>query len=155
MSALQIVELIIVLITLLIALFCLKITLQTKRRYEKIALKLGAGEDFTKILDKYIQDVESVKNQNDQIAEYCTFLDKECSESIKKVGLVKYDAFINTKNKLSFALALLNRDNTGIVINSIYGVDSSNVYTKPITKGSSKFNLTAEEVEAIKIASEK
>ena len=54
MSALQIVELVIIINTFLVSLFCLNTTLKTKKRYEKIALKLGAGEDFTKILDKYI-----------------------------------------------------------------------------------------------------
>ena len=39
-----------------------------------------------------------------------------------------------------------------MILNSIYGVDDSNVYAKPIIKGKSKYNLSYEEEEAIKIA---
>ena len=69
--------------------------------------------------------------------------------------MVKYDAFNNTKNKLSFALALLDRNNNGIVINNIYGIEDSNAYAKPIEKGKSKYNLSAEEEDAIKKAMQK
>ena len=55
---------------------------------------------------------------------------------------------------LSFAIALLDRDNTGVVINSVYGIDNSNVYCKRIVKGTSKDKLSIEECEAIKNAIE-
>ena len=49
--------------------------------------------------------------RNNEIVEYCNSLNNELRKSITKIGLVKYDTYSNTKNKLSFALALLNRNN--------------------------------------------
>ena len=127
-------------------------TFKTKRRYEKIALKLGNGEDITHILKEYTTAVEEVKSKDDQIIEYFNVLDHQLATSIRNVGLYRFDSYNNTRNKLSFALALLDRNGNGVILNSIYGVDDSNVYAKPIIKGKSKYNLSYEEEEAIKIA---
>ena len=70
------------------------------------------------------------------------------------IGIVKYNLYNTTRNDLSFAIALLDRDNTGVVINSVYGIDNSNVYCKRIVKGTSKDKLSIEECEAIKNAIE-
>lgn len=152
MNAIQIVELIIILITFIISIICFYYTYKTKRRYEKIALKLGNGKDITEILDSYIKKVDEISNRDDEIIEFCNKLQQESLKTIKKVGLVKYDAYLNTKNKLSFALALLNKDNTGIVLNSVYGFDDSNIFAKPVIKGESKYNLSSEEKDAIEKA---
>ena len=101
------------------------------------------------------QAFSSLRMNDEVLEEYITRVDQELGKSIKKVGLVKYDAFNNTKNKLSFALALLDRNNNGIVINNIYGIEDSNAYAKPIEKGKSKYNLSAEEEDAIKKAMQK
>lgn len=50
------------------------------------------------------------------------------------------------------ALAILNDNNTGIVLNGIYGRDTSNIYAKPVTEGKSEYALSKEEKEAIERA---
>ena len=85
---------------------------------------------------------------------YFEHLNNELARTTQKVGLYRYDAYNNTKNKLSFTLALLNRENSGVVLNSVYGMDNSNIYAKPVKKWKSKYNLSFEEEEAIKIAIE-
>ena len=117
--------------------------------------KLGEGKDFAKMLESYVSQVDKLNKRDDQIIQVCNNINNELAHCIKKVGLYKYDAFGNTKNNLSFALALLDRENNGIVINSIYGQDNSNVYSKPVIKGTSKYNLSYEEKEAINNAIEK
>ena len=49
----------------------------------------------------------------------------------------------------SFALAILDDYNNGIVLNGIYARDSSNIYAKPVENGESKYVLSNEEKEAI------
>ena len=155
MNNIQIVEISVIAVSLIFSLISFYYTIKTKKRYERVIMRLGAGEDLRKIMDKYITQVQQVEKKNNQIADYCTNLDRELSKSIKKIGLIKYDAFNDTKNKLSFSLALLDRNNSGIIINSIYGINNSNVYAKPIIKGSSKYNLSSEEIDALKKAMEK
>ena len=47
---------------------------------------------------------------------------------------------------------ILNDNNTGIVLNGIYGRDTSNIYAKPVTEGKSEYALSKEEKEAIEKA---
>ena len=154
MTVLEIILLVITIIALILSLISFYYTFKTKKRYESVIMRLGGGEDLTKIMDKYISQVNEIADQNEQIKDYIIKLDGELGKAIKKVGIVKYDAYNDTKNKLSFALALLDRNDNGIVINNIYGVEDSNVYAKPIEKGKSKYNLSAEEIDAIKRAVE-
>lgn len=136
-------------ISLIIAIISLVISYKIYKKYEKNMNKLGEGKDFSEMIGKYVSQVEKLNKRDDQIIEVCNNINEELAHCIKKVGLYRYDAFGNTKNNLSFALALLDRNNNGVVINSIYGQDSSNVYSKEIKKGTSKYNLSEEEKEAI------
>ena len=68
--------------------------------------------------------------------------------------MVRYNAYKDTGSDLSFTLALLDRNNNGVVLNGIYARDMSNIYAKPIENGMSKYVLSNEEKEAIKIAVE-
>lgn len=141
--------------SIIIAIISLYYTIKTKKIYEKIALKLGNGQNIADILSKYISEVNELSKKDDMIIEYCNKLNEEEEKSIKKIGIVKYNLYNTTKNDLSFSLALLNNKNDGIVINSLYGIDNSNVYCKIIKEGKSKNKLSSEEIEAIKIAMEK
>ena len=142
-------------ISLIIAIISLYISIKIYKKYETNMKKLGEGKDFAQMIESYVSQVDKLNKRDDQIIEVCNNINNELSHCIKKIGLYKYDAFGNTKNSLSFTLALLDRENNGIVINSIYGQDNSNVYSKPIIKGTSKYNLSYEEKAAINIAIEK
>ena len=67
----------------------------------------------------------------------------------KKMGLVKYDAFKEMGGNLSFALALLNSDNNGFIINTMHGRESSYTYAKEIVNGQAFSTLGEEEKEAL------
>ena len=156
MSTLEVISLIVMIISILISLICLKYTFQTKKRYEKVAMKLGNGTDISEILKDYIKKVNQLDVKDDQIIEYCNKLNNDSFKYIEKIGLVNYNSFEDTRNKLSFTLALLNKDNSGIVLNSIYTKDGgSNIYAKEVVKGTSKSNLSSEEEQAINKAMNK
>ena len=71
------------------------------------------------------------------------------SNTIQKIGFVKYNAFENIGNDLSFALTLLDGNNNGICISSIYGRNESRIFSKPIVKGKSLVSLSQEELESL------
>lgn len=152
MEIFNIITLSISVVSLIIAIISIYYTIKTKKRYEKLAIKLGKGENISDILKKYILQVNELNKKDDEIINYCNNLNNELNKSIKKVGLVKYNLYSTNKNNLSFALALLDNENNGVVINSVYGIDNSNVYCKPIIKGESKNKMSEEENEALKIA---
>ena len=142
-------------ISLFLALFSFYVSIKTKKKYERLAIKLGSGENIADILKNYIKTVEELDKKDDQIIEYCNKINEEDNKNIKKIGLVKYNLYNTSKHNLSFALAMLDKENNGVIINSIYGSDYSNVYSKLIINGESKEKLSSEEQEALNIAKSK
>jgi hypothetical protein len=71
---------------------------------------------------------------------------------VRRVSLVRYDAFEDVGGRLSFSCALLNDHGTGIVLTSINGRQDTRVYAKAVTSGTSTYNLSVEEEEAIRHA---
>ena len=70
----------------------------------------------------------------------------------QKVGIVKYDAFDDVGGKMSFALAMLDKENTGFILNAIHSRDNCFLYLKEIVKGESYIMLSTEEIDALRQA---
>lgn len=140
----------IILILLVVGLIIYVVYLSKK--YLSFMKKLGNGNNLDEMLKKYLEDVKNVKQDNSEIKAYYTKLDNDINASIQKIGLVRYNAFKDVGSDLSFAVALLDRENNGIVFNGIYGSESSNIYAKPIKNGESSYQLSEEEKYAIDIA---
>ena len=140
----------IILILLVVGLIIYVVYLSKK--YLSFMKKLGNGNSLDEMLKKYLEDVKNVKQDNSKIKAYYTKLDNDINASIQKIGLVRYNAFKDVGSDLSFAVALLDRENNGIVFNGIYGSESSNIYAKPIKNGESSYQLSEEEKYAIDIA---
>lgn len=140
---LLVISVFIVLIYLLIS------NMNLKKKYKQFMKKLGNGKDIEEDLENYMYRVERVEKQNGEILSFCTNLDKDISNCIQKIGVVRYNAFNDTGSDLSFAVALLDDKNDGVVFNGIYSREMSNIYAKPIEKGKSRYILSDEEKEAI------
>jgi hypothetical protein len=72
--------------------------------------------------------------------------------SVRRVGLLRYDAFEDVGGRLSFSCALLDEHGNGVVLTSINGRQETRVYAKPVSGGTSSHNLSMEEEEAIRRA---
>lgn len=121
-------------------------------KYVRFMKKLGHGNNLDEMLKTYLAEVKEIKKDNYEIKAYYTKLDSDIASCIQKVGLVRYNAFKDVGSDLSFAVALLDRDNNGVVFNGLYGSESSNIYAKPIRDGVSKYQLSEEERDALEIA---
>ena len=128
------------------------INIKTNRKYLIFMKKLGNGNNLDEMLKKYLNDVREIKKDNSEIKAYYTKLDSDIASCIQKVGIVRYNAFRDVGSDLSFAIALLDRNNNGVVLNGLYGSESSNIYAKPIKNGLSKYQLSDEEKSALEIA---
>ncbi len=127
-------------------------TSKINKKYETFIKKIGNGKNIEQDLKKYMERVEKVTKQNSEIARACDILDENLKVCIQKTGIVRYNAFKDTGSELSFALALLDRENNGVVLNGIYSRDTSNIYAKPVKNGKSTYKASQEEEEAIAIA---
>lgn len=119
------------------------------KKYKSFMKKLGNGKDIEEDLENYMYRVEKIEKQNAEIVAYCKTLDEDLVGCIQKVGIVRYNAFKDTGSDLSFALALLDEKNSGVVLNGIYSREMSNIYAKPIENGKSSYTISEEEKQAI------
>ncbi|MDP9184413.1 MAG: DUF4446 family protein, partial [Actinomycetota bacterium] len=71
---------------------------------------------------------------------------------VRRVGVLRYDAFEDVGGRLSFSCALLDERGTGVVLTSINGRQETRVYAKPVAVAQSTYNLSREEEEAIRQA---
>ena len=76
-------------------------------------------------------------------------ISKKMESDYQKLGIVKYDAFNEMGGKLSFALAMLDGNNSGWVINAMHSREGCYTYVKEIVKGESYVELAEEEAEAL------
>ena len=120
-----------------------------RESYSKFMNKLGNGNDLEQMIRNYIDKVEKTDERNEEIINYCKKIDNDIKGCTQKIGIVRYNAFKDTGSDLSFALALLDEDNTGVVMNGIYSREMSNIYAKPVEKGKSPYTISEEEKLAI------
>ena len=131
------------------------IVVKNNKDYIKFMKKIGNGNNIDEMLKIYIQDVKEIKRDNSEIKAYYTKLDDDISSCIQKAGILRYNAFRDVGGDLSFTMALLDREDNGIVLNGIYGSESSNIYAKPIKKRQSTYQLSDEEKYAIELAQQR
>lgn len=116
--------------------------------------KIGNGKNIEEDLENYMHRVNRVEKQNVEIKEVIGSINKNMKNCIQKIGIVRYNAFKDTGSDLSFALAMLDEKNNGVVLNGIYSREMSNIYAKPVENGVSKYTISDEEKEAIRRAIE-
>ena len=122
------------------------------KKYKTFINKLGNGKNIEEDLENYMYRVERVEKQNAEILNQINITQKNMENCLQKVGIVRYSAFKDTGSDLSFAVALLDENNDGVVFNGIYSREMSNIYAKPIKKGKSTYTISEEEQEAIEKA---
>ena len=122
------------------------------KHYKTFLKKLGNGENIEEDLENYMYRVERVEKQNAEIKNLVDAIDANMDTCIQKIGIVRYNAFKDTGSDLSFALAMLDEKNNGVVLNGIYSREMSNIYAKPVQNGVSPYTVSEEEKQAIEKA---
>jgi hypothetical protein len=102
-------------------------------------------KNFKEILSCF----KALENNFKKISQELELLKKENKFSVQKVGIVRFNPFNKGGGDQSFSFALLNNEDTGIVITSLFNGEESRIYGKPIKEGKSTYLLTKEEEEAI------
>lgn len=142
-----------IIIVLLIGFIVLLVRLGSlNKKYKSFMKKLGNGKNIEEDLETYMYRVDKVEKQNADILNQIKVLDTDLTKCIQKIGMVRYSAFKDTGSDLSFALALLDENNDGVVLNGIYSREMSNIYAKPIKNGKSTYTVSEEESQAIQKA---
>ncbi len=121
---------------------------------EKYNFFMGKGEpkQIEELLVEHIQKVHEVAASQSQMMDRCNSIEKNLQQCTQKMGIIRYNPFDEMGGDLCFAIALLDDQDNGVVLNGIYSREGSYTYAKPIEGGKSKYTLSAEEVQALDMA---
>ncbi|MEP6851772.1 MAG: DUF4446 family protein [bacterium] len=95
---------------------------------------------------------DAAELQRRQLGELADRVQVALGASLRRVALVRFDAFDDLSGRLSFALALLDGRGDGIVLSSLAGRTESRLYAKPVAGGAGVNDLSPEEQEAVTAA---
>lgn len=127
-------------------------------RLKKNAKVLFAGKKAADLEEVILGQVEKSKELEQAITSLKDMdqrVIKALSYAVQKVGMVRFNPFGEVGSNQSFALALLDNYNSGVIILSLYSRDGVRIYAKPVEAGKSEYQLSKEETEALRIAMEK
>ena len=122
------------------------------RRKLRLSSWLRKGPDVEEAFAKALNDISNLSENTAHLEKIATQHRELIGQTIKHVGLVRYDAFEELGGKLSFSTAFLDEAMNGVVITCINGRQESRVYAKPVSEGKSTYQISEEEAEAVKLA---
>ncbi len=68
---------------------------------------------------------------------------------VQKVAILRFNPFQEQGGDQSFSIALLDGQDSGVIITSLHSQQENRVYAKPIEQGKSKYPLSAEEEQVL------
>ena len=145
--------LIIALFVLVVVLFILVINANMK--YNRLKFSYNSfmkGKDGRTLEDSIFERFEELDDLTEMAIknrQAIRKINEEMMSNFQKVGIVKYDAFNEMGGKLSFAITLLDGNNSGYIINSMHSREGCYNYVKEIVKGESYIELSEEEAESL------
>jgi len=123
--------------------------LQTKKKL-KTFFNGKKASDLEGVLFEEIKRLKKAEGNIKELFKSSEFIGKMTSRSIQKVGVVRFNPFKETGCNQSFSIALLDSKDNGLVISSLFTRQGTRIYAKPVKNGKSTYQLSKEELEAIK-----
>ena len=125
-----------------------------KKRYRKLIYSVEDG-NLEQLINDHIELIDRFSDERKSLQKDLARLDEKLGKAITKVAIVRFDAFDESGNDLSYCVAMLDSENTGVVLSGIIGRDEARTYVKPIVDGESSYKLTREEEKAVREAMKK
>ena len=147
-----IIILLIIVIILIGSMISYSLRLSRLERKYKMFMKGSDAQSLEKTFMRKFAQIDRLYEAKENHEQTIKSIVKNFRVIFSKYGVEKYDAFDDVGGKLSFALALLDKENTGLILNAVHSRDNSFLYLKEIVKGESYVMLSQEEVEALRKA---
>ena len=98
-----------------------------------------------------VQDLQLFRNE---LESYLTGVERRLKKSLQSVHTVRFNPFKGTGggSNQSFSTTFINEEGDGVIISSLYSREHVSVFSKPIKKHSSEFELSDEEKESLENA---
>lgn len=115
----------------------------------KLLLNGESKHDLEGLLLAQGVEIGRLKVEGDALTAQVARLEREAKAHVQKTATIRFNAFPDTGSDLSFVIAMLDGNDNGVVVSSLYGRSESRVYAKPITSGKSTYMLSDEEKAAL------
>lgn len=137
------------LLLLILVLILFAVQSKLNKKYRKFMSGSTAANLEGQVLARF-DDIDQLKLDTKNINKAIDKINENLLITYQKVGIVKYDAFKEMGGKLSFVLALLDKNNNGILLNSVHSSrEGCYTYLKEIIKGESFLELSEDEKAAL------
>jgi hypothetical protein len=112
------------------------------------------GKTFEGAVRELVSRTNDFATFRKELEEYLKKADARIARSIQGVATVRFNPFHGEGlgGNQSFATAFLDEAGNGVVISTLYARDRVSVFGKPVEKGTSSYELTEEEIEAVRKA---
>ena len=117
------------------------------------------GKNAESLEDSFLFVKKEVGKQaivNREIANEIDKINGKLEKSLRGVGVVRFNPFQGAGGggNQSFAIAFLDEKHDGLIISSLYSRERFSAFAKPVKEGTSTFELTSEESQALQKAKE-
>jgi len=142
----------------LISLFiCLLLAFRLRRLRNEQRMVLGDGRrDLVEHAAALAQRVEGLHQALEAYQEALNgrlrAAERRLDGTVSKTAVLRYDAFNETSGRQSSTVALLDDNDSGVIVSAILQREQARVYAKPILDGRSPLELSPEELEAMEQA---
>jgi hypothetical protein len=121
---------------------------RTNRKMNEI-MESGRVQDFKTLFLRQKDKDKHLAQRLDEAFLKIKNLEEISEITIQKTGIVRFNPFNELGGNQSFVIALLDNQNNGFVISSLFVKEGNRVYAKAIRNGKSDHLLSGEEIEAI------
>lgn len=111
--------------------------------------------ELLKVLSRILKVQEENSGSIITIEKEVKRIDWEGRYHVQKVGMVRFNPFKEIGGDHSFSLALLDGEDSGVIITCLHTRERTRVYMKGIKKGKSELDLSLEEKKALEKAIKK
>jgi hypothetical protein len=108
--------------------------------------------DLAPAVDRALGRLDELTTRVEGMDRRLPVVEDQGRRSVQRVGVVRFNPFEDTGGNQSFALALLDSKQDGIVISSLHSRQQTRVYLKTIVAGKCETALSDEESEALRRA---
>ena len=121
---------------------------KTEKRIQRFFVGKKA-KDLEDTLVTLEDEIKRLSASKEKIEKDIVLINQKLRKSIRGLETIRFNPFPDQGSNQSFAIGIQNEDGDGVVISSLYSRDRMSVFAKPLKAGTSTYELSEEEKDAI------
>lgn len=111
------------------------LTFKIIRHYKRLMRGAPSEANLAQVLERLVKKLDLDESEIQQISQELAKIKIANQKNFQKYALVRFNPFEDTGGDQSFALAILDGQNNGIVVSSLHSRSGTRVYIKQVKSG--------------------